>query len=87
MVPFADAGDRPRIGGGSRNAAREIASVNDASANAPQDEAHGRAGFRGELKAFLFLTVVMAPVIAGLTISGYGFLVWIYQMFTGPPTH
>ncbi len=38
-------------------------------------------------KAFLFLTVVMAPMIAGLTISGYGFLVWIYQMFTGPPTH
>ena len=87
MVPFAGAGDRPRIGSGSRNAAREIARVNNASTNAPQDEAGGRAGPRGELKAFLFLTVVMAPVIAGLTISGYGFLVWVYQMFAGPPTH
>lgn len=38
-----------------------------------------------ELKAFLFLTVVMAPVIAFFTITGYGFLVWIYQMFNGPP--
>lgn len=39
-----------------------------------------------ELKAFLFLTVVMAPVIAGVVISTYGLLVWIYQMFMGPPT-
>ena len=61
--------------------------MNDASTNATQDEADGRAGSRGELKAFLFLTVVMAPVIAGLAIAGYGFLVWVYQMFAGPPTH
>ncbi len=40
---------------------------------------------RSELKAFLFLTVVMAPVIAGLVISGYGFAVWAFQMFAGPP--
>jgi len=43
------------------------------------------AGERKEGKAFLFLTVVMAPVIAVLVVSGYGFLVWIYQMFAGPP--
>jgi periplasmic nitrate reductase NapE len=39
-----------------------------------------------ELKAFLFLTVVMAPVLAGVVIGTYGLLVWIYQMFMGPPT-
>ena len=39
-----------------------------------------------ELKAFLFLTVVMAPVIAGVVIGTYGIAVWIYQMFAGPPT-
>ena len=39
-----------------------------------------------ELKAFLFLTVVMAPVLAGIVIGTYGLLVWIYQMFMGPPT-
>jgi periplasmic nitrate reductase NapE len=66
----------------------EVARVNDASTHAAQDEADGRAGARGELKACLFLTVVMAPVIAGLTIAGYGFLVWFYQMMiAGPPTH
>ena len=39
-----------------------------------------------ELKAFLFLTVVMAPAIAGIVIATYGLAVWIYQMFAGPPT-
>lgn len=43
-------------------------------------------GRRSELKAFLFLTVVMAPVIAGVVIGTYGLAVWIYQMFAGPPT-
>lgn len=41
---------------------------------------------RSEFKAFLFLTVVMAPVIAGVIIGTYGLAVWIYQMFAGPPT-
>ena len=39
-----------------------------------------------EVKAFVFLTVVMAPVLAGVIIGTYGLLVWIYQMFMGPPT-
>ena len=41
---------------------------------------------KSELKAFLFLTVVMAPVLAGVVIATYGLAVWIYQMFAGPPT-
>jgi nitrate reductase NapE len=41
---------------------------------------------KSELKAFLFLTVVMAPAIAGIVIGTYGLCVWIYQMFAGPPT-
>ena len=44
------------------------------------------AGKTSELKAFLFLTVVMAPLLAGVVIGTYGLLVWIYQMFMGPPT-
>ena len=39
-----------------------------------------------ELRSFLFLSVVMAPVIAGIVIVGYGFLVWIYQLIAGPPS-
>ena len=41
---------------------------------------------KSERKAFLFLTVVMAPVLAGVVIATYGLAVWIYQMFAGPPT-
>lgn len=41
---------------------------------------------KSELKAFLFLTVVMAPVLAGVIIGTYGLMVWIYQMIMGPPT-
>ena len=52
-----------------------------ASSNPPPE-----GGQRSELKAFLFLTVVMAPVIAGVVIGTYGLAVWIYQMFAGPPT-
>jgi nitrate reductase NapE len=38
-----------------------------------------------ELRAFLFLTAVMVPVLSVLVVSGYGFAVWVYQMFAGPP--
>jgi nitrate reductase NapE len=38
-----------------------------------------------EWRSFLFFTVVMAPAVAVIIVSGYGFLVWIYQMFAGPP--
>jgi nitrate reductase NapE len=38
-----------------------------------------------ELKAFLLLSVVVAPVLAGIIVSGYGFLVWMYQLLAGPP--
>jgi nitrate reductase NapE len=38
-----------------------------------------------ELKAFLLLSVVMAPVLAVAIVSGYGFLVWMIQLVAGPP--
>ena len=38
-----------------------------------------------ELRAFLFLTVVLAPVLAVMIVGGYGFLVWMYEVVTGPP--
>ncbi|HEX3140370.1 MAG TPA: periplasmic nitrate reductase, NapE protein [Rhizobacter sp.] len=38
-----------------------------------------------ETRSFLFLTAVMAPALAGIVVIGYGFLVWAYQLFTGPP--
>jgi periplasmic nitrate reductase NapE len=38
-----------------------------------------------EWRSFLFFTVVMAPVLAVMVVGGYGFLVWMYQLLTGPP--
>jgi nitrate reductase NapE len=38
-----------------------------------------------ELKAFLLLSVVLAPVLAGVIVAGYGFLVWMLQLVAGPP--
>ena len=43
------------------------------------------AGRREELGAFLFLAVVLAPVLAVAVVSGYGFLVWMFQLVAGPP--
>ncbi|GMU71605.1 MAG: periplasmic nitrate reductase, NapE protein [Burkholderiales bacterium] len=41
---------------------------------------------REELRSFLFLTVVMVPVLSVLIVSGYGFAVWMFQLVAGPPT-
>lgn len=47
--------------------------------------AESQTSRREETRAFLFLTVVLFPVLAVLTVSGFGFAVWIWQMFAGPP--
>jgi periplasmic nitrate reductase NapE len=39
-----------------------------------------------ELRSFLFLTIVMMPVLSVIIVSGYGFLVWMYQLLAGPPS-
>jgi len=45
---------------------------------------------RGEIRRrewilFLLLAVVIWPFIAVGVVAGWGFLVWMYYMFTGPP--
>ena len=49
--------------------------------------AEGRETFTRALvlRSFLILSVVMAPVLAVILVSGYGFLVWMYQLIVGPP--
>lgn len=41
---------------------------------------------RRELLVFLFLTLILAPVIAVLVVAGYGFVVWMVQIVAGPPS-
>ena len=38
-----------------------------------------------ERRVFVFLTVVLAPMIAVAIVGSYGLLIWLYQMLTGPP--
>jgi len=38
-----------------------------------------------EFRTWLFLTAVLAPVLAVLVVSGYGFVVWMSQVIGGPP--
>lgn len=41
---------------------------------------------RRELVVFLFLTLVLAPVLTVFIVAGYGFFVWMYQIIAGPPS-
>lgn len=40
-----------------------------------------------EFRTWLFLALVLAPLLAIMVVAGYGFLVWIFQMIAGPPTY
>jgi nitrate reductase NapE len=39
-----------------------------------------------EFRTWLFLALIMAPVLAVVIVSGFGFGVWFYQLIAGPPT-
>lgn len=41
---------------------------------------------KNELKAFLFITVVLFPLLSVAIVGGYGFLVWMSQLFFGTHT-
>ena len=41
-----------------------------------------------EWRTWVFFTFVMAPLLAVAIISGWGFVVWMWQTFvSGPPTY
>lgn len=41
---------------------------------------------RSELRVFLVLSVILAPLLSVAAVGGYGFAVWMYQMVAGPPS-
>lgn len=49
------------------------------------EEAGRRQRKKEEFRTWFFLTFVMAPVLAVAIVSAYGFAVWFYQLFVGPP--
>ncbi len=50
------------------------------STNAPPDSSKAK-----ETKLFLFLVVLLFPILSVAIVGGYGFLVWFFQILTGPP--
>lgn len=48
-----------------------------------EEEASAPSTRQEEWRSFLFLAVVMAPVLAIIVVGGYGFLVWMFQLLTG----
>ncbi|MFY0991740.1 periplasmic nitrate reductase, NapE protein [Halomonas sp. C05BenzN] len=38
-----------------------------------------------EFRLFLFIAVLLFPILAIAVVGGYGFAVWMYQLFVGPP--
>ena len=40
-----------------------------------------------ELRMFLFLSVLLAPILSFILVGGYGFLIWMSQILLGPPSH
>lgn len=47
----------------------------------PQDN-HRR---RDERRMFIFLVVFLFPILSVAIVSGYGFVVWMSHILTGPP--
>jgi nitrate reductase NapE len=41
---------------------------------------------RRELAVFIFLTFILAPILAVIIVAGFGFCVWMYQLIAGPPS-
>lgn len=54
---------------------RNLNEANDTAPSTRQEEA----------RSFVFLAAVVVPVLAVILVAGYGFAVWFFQMFAGPP--
>jgi len=41
---------------------------------------------REEWRLFLFIVVFLFPLLSIALVGAYGFSIWIYQLFAGPPS-
>lgn len=52
------------------------------------EQSQHRSNKLREWLAFLFITAVVVPLLTIGAVAGYGFVVWILQVFVlGPPGH
>ena len=38
-----------------------------------------------EFMTFAFLALVLVPILAVIVVAGFGFAIWMVQLFAGPP--
>lgn len=38
-----------------------------------------------EWRVFIFIIVFLFPLLSVALVGGYGFTIWMYQLFMGPP--
>ena len=55
------------------------------TSDAANRAAAGNPQKKRDLLMFLFLTVVLAPVLSIGLMGAYGFTIWMYQLIAGPP--
>lgn len=48
-------------------------------------EMESRENRSRETRVLVFLTVVMAPLLAVALVGSYGLMIWLYQLLAGPP--
>ncbi|MAM63364.1 periplasmic nitrate reductase, NapE protein [Maritimibacter sp. UBA3975] len=54
--------------------------------NNPNTSEQRETSSRGqETVAFLFLALVLFPILAVIFVGGFGFVVWMEQLLFGPP--
>jgi len=40
---------------------------------------------RGERRVFIFIAVILFPLLSVILVGGYGFSIWMLQLIFGPP--
>ena len=40
---------------------------------------------RGERRVFIFIAVLLFPILSVIVVVGYGFAIWMLQLIFGPP--
>lgn len=38
-----------------------------------------------EWRLYIFIVVFLFPILSVMIVGGFGFIVWMYQLFAGPP--
>ena len=63
----------------------QLAEVIGDQATASAGKASRGDARRTEILAFIILAILIWPVVTGVVVGGYGFLVWMSHLVFGPP--